>query len=200
MAASPVPPPRPPLPPQPPAAQKSNAIWWVLGVVGACILLVIIGGLLVVAALVHRMHVNTANNRVEIQTPLGNLKVNQDSEHTTGLPVYPGATLEKSQGVNFDVSANGKSAGLAVEKYTSEDSPDKVQEWYAKRLGADFKMTVAKPGESGHEQIPGVPINVDTTDVAFVSEHSQGSRVVALGHRGDGTEITLVRVGKNEPQ
>jgi hypothetical protein len=205
MSASPVPPapPRPPQwqPPMPP--QKSNnAIWWILGIIGACILLVVIAGLFMVAAIVHRMHVNTANNRVEIQTPIGNLKVNPESEHATGLPVYPGATLEKSQGASLEVSdAHGKSAGLSVEKYDSDDSREKVQEWYSKHLGAEFKMTVAKSdGGSGHDQIPGVPVNVDTTDVAFTHERPDGTSVVALGRKGEGTEITLVRVGKKEPQ
>jgi len=189
MAASPVPP-----------AQKSssNVIWWVLGIIGVCITLVIIAGLVVVSVLVHRVRVNSRDNKVEIQTPVGNLSVNQDSEHTTGLPVYPGATVEKSQGVNFDVSANGKSAGLAIEKYTSEDSRETVQQWYATRLGAEFKLQVAHPG--GNDQIQGLPINVKTTDVAFVDDRGNGARVVALARHGDGTEITLVRAGKKEPQ
>jgi hypothetical protein len=194
MAASPVPPPRPVAPPQ----KSSNVIWWVLGIIGTCILLVIIAGLVVVSALVHRVRVNARDNKVEIQTPVGSLKVNQDSEHATGLPVYPGASLEKSQGASFEVSANGKSAGLAIEKYTSDDSREKVQEWYATKLGAEFKLKIATQG--GKEQIPGVPFDVNTTDVAFVNEQTDGSRVVALGHKREGTEITLVRVGKREPQ
>jgi hypothetical protein len=189
MAASPMPPPQ---------KSSSNVIWWVLGIIGACITLVIIAGLVVVSVLVHRVRVSTKNNNVEIQTPVGSLKVNQDNEHTTGLPVYPGATLEKSRGVSFDVESNGKSAGLAIEKYTSDDSRETVQQWYASKLGAEFKLKVANQG--GNDQIQGLPVDVKTTDVAFVDDRGNGARVVALARHGDGTEITLVRAGKKEPQ
>lgn len=206
MSSSPVPPPPTPPqrawtppPPQPPPQKSSNAIWWVLGIIGGCIVLVMIAGLLVVVTLVHRVKVNAVNNKVEIETPVGSLKMNGDNAHSTGLPIYPGATQDKSQGgASFEVSANGKSAGLAIEKYFSDDPRETVEAWYTKKLGSDFKLKVGTQGD--HDQIPGVPINVDSTDVSFVQERPDGARVVALGHHGDGTEITLINAGKKEPQ
>jgi hypothetical protein len=200
-AVPPVPPPQqfqPPQYPQPAPRKPSNAIWWVLGIIGACIVLVMIAGLVVVSALVHRVKVNARDNKVEIETPVGSLKMNQDSAHSTGLPVYPGATAEKSQGANFEVSANGKSAGLAIEKYSSDDPRETVQAWYANRLGPDFKLQVPKPGDN--DQIPGVPVKMNTDDVAFVNDRGDGAKVVALTRHSEGTEITLVRVGKKEAQ
>ena len=73
-----------------------------------------------------------------------------------------------------------------------------MQAWYAAKLGSDFKMKA--PGKNDHDQIPGVPVNVDSTDVAFVDDRGDGAKVVALGHHGDGTEITLIRAGKKEAQ
>lgn len=196
-----VPPQAPPFRPVPPPRKSSNAIWWVLGIIGACIVLVIIGGLLVVSALVHRVKVNARDNKVEIQTPMGSLKVNQDSAHASGLPVYPGATPEKTEGANLEISGmNGKSAGFAIEKYTTDDSRDTVQTWYASKLGAEFKLKVASEGDHNNDNIPGVPVHVSTTDVAFVDDRGDGARVVALAHHGEGTEITLIRVGKKEAQ
>lgn len=196
-----VPPQAPPFRPVPPPRKSSNVIWWVLGIVGACIVLLIIGGLLVISALFHRVRVSSVNNKVEIQTPVGSLKVNQDSAHATGLPVYPGATPEKTEGANLEISGmNGKSAGFAIEKYTTDDSRDAVQTWYASKLGAEFKLQVAKPGDHDHDDIPGLPVNVSSTDVAFVDDRGDGAKVVALAHHGDGTEITLIRVGKKEAQ
>ncbi|HTP45242.1 MAG TPA: hypothetical protein VMJ13_11790, partial [Candidatus Acidoferrum sp.] len=61
-----------------------------------------------------------------------------------------------------------------------------------------FKLKVADQG--GNDQIQGLPVDVKTTDVAFVDDRGNGARVVALGRHGDGTEITLVRAGKKEPQ
>jgi len=201
-AVPPVPPPQQYQPPQyqqQPPRKSSNVIWWVLGIIGACIVLVMIAGLIVVSALVHRVKVNARDNKVEIETPVGSLKMNQDSAHATGLPVYPGAMPEKSQGANFEVSANGKSAGLAIENYNSDDPRETVQTWYANRLGPDFKLQVSKPGED-NDQIPGVPVKMNTTDVAFVNDRGDGAKVVALSRHGEGTEITLVRVGKKEAQ
>ncbi len=202
-AVPPVPPPQqfqPPQYPQAPPRKPSNAIWWVLGIIGACIVLVMIAGLVVVSALVHRVRVNARDNKVEIETPVGSLKMNQDSAHATGLPVYPGAMPEKSQGANFEVSANGKSAGLAIEKYSSDDPRETVQAWYVSKLGPDFKMQVSTPGDHNSDQIPGVPVQMESSDVAFVNDRGDGAKVVALGHHGEGTEITLVRVGKKEVQ
>ena len=202
-AVPPVPPPQQYQPPQyqqQPPRKSSNVIWWVLGIIGACIVLVMIAGLLVVSALMHKVHVNARDNKVEIETPVGSLKVNADNARGTGLPVYPGAQQAKSQGANFEVSANGKSAGLAIEKYTSDDPRETVQAWYASKLGPDFKLQVSTPGDHNSDQIPGVPLKMDTNDVAFVNDRGDGAKVVALGHHGEGTEITLLRVGKKEAQ
>jgi hypothetical protein len=201
-AVPPGPPPQQYQPPQyqqPAPRKSSNVIWWVLGIIGACIVLVMIAGLVVVSALVHKVHVNARDNKVEIETPVGSLKVNGDNARGTGLPVYPGAVQEKSQGANFEVSANGKSAGLSIEKYASDDSRETVQAWYASKLGPDFKLQVSKPGEH-NDQIPGVPMKMDASDVAFVDDRGDGAKVVALSRRGDGTEIMLLRAGKKEAQ
>lgn len=41
---------------------------------------------------------------------------------------------------------------------------------------------------------------VDDADVSFVSETSEGARVVALKQTNSGVEISLVRAGKREVQ
>ena len=73
------------------------------------IVLLVIGALVVVSLVIHKVHISQSADRVEIETPVGAIKVNQDEAHATGLPVYPGATAQKSQGANFEVSANGNS-------------------------------------------------------------------------------------------
>jgi hypothetical protein len=41
---------------------------------------------------------------------------------------------------------------------------------------------------------------LNDSDVAFVDDHADGARVVALKKISSGTKITLVRVGKRETQ
>jgi hypothetical protein len=182
-----------PTAPVPPSRQPNNAIWWILGIVGAGIMILVIGALFLVGFIIHRVHVTQSADKVEIETPVGAMKVNTQAA-PTGLPVYPDATPMKSEGASAEFSANDKRAGIAVEKYQSSDSRETIAAWYAKRLGPSFRM------EKGKGQIAGVQTELESGDVAFVDDHSSMVRVVALKGTSSGTEIVLVRVGKNEPQ
>ncbi|MFZ0038627.1 MAG: hypothetical protein WAK91_14450 [Candidatus Acidiferrales bacterium] len=186
--------------PVPPAAPRQNnvAMWWILGIVAGGIALLVIGALVVVSLVIHKVHISQSADRVEIETPVGAIKVNQDEAHSTGLPVYPGATAQKSQGANFEISSNDTRAGLAIEKYHSSDSRDDVKTWYAKHLGSSYRMETP---ETNHDnKIDGVQTDLSPGDIAFVDDHGSGARVVAVKASGDGTDIVLIRVGKKEPQ
>ena len=186
-AAAPVPPPR----------QTNKALWWILGIFAAGFLVVVIGALALVGFILHRVHVTQSANRVEIETPAGVLKVDQNHPGSTGLPLYPGAELQKSQGANIEFSSNDARGGLAVEKYHSSDSRDTVKEWYAKRLGPSFRL---ETGQFDTEKNQKYPVDMKAGDVAFVDDHGNGARVVALKDVDGGTEIVLLRVGRKEPQ
>ena len=180
-----------PVPPQP--RQPNNAIWWILGVVAVGIVAIVIGALSLVGFIIHKVHITQSADRVEIESPIGAMKVNNQPV-PTGLPVYPGAAALKSEGANVEFSANDKRAGIAVEKYQSSESRDTVAAWYAKRLGSSFRV------EKGKGEIAGVQTELESGDMAFVDDHGDGVRVVALKSAGSGTEIILVRVGRSEPQ
>jgi hypothetical protein len=187
-----IPPPRP--------RQPNTAIFWILGIIGAAILVLILGGLSLAAFIIHRVHVTENADRVEIETPVGALKVSQDQPGSTGLPVYPGAVLQKSDGANFEITANNTHAGLAVVKYLSTDPRSTVKDWYAKRLGPSFALESGK--FESNKDFSGLPVDMRSDDLAFVSKNSNSgsARVVALGELSSGTEIVLIRVGKQEPQ
>ncbi len=186
-----------PVPPQAPR-QNNTAIWWILGIVAGGFALLVIMGLMIAAFVIHKVHVSQSADRVEIETPVGAIKMNQDEAHSTGLPVYPGATAQKSQGANFEISSNDTRAGLAIEKYHSTNSRDDVKTWYAKHLGSSYRLEA--PNTNGDNKIDGVQTDLSPGDVAFVDDHKDGARVVALKAAGDGTDIVLIRVGKREPQ
>ena len=62
-----------------------------------------------------------------------------------GLPLYPGARRHKdkdedSPGLNFGLWGGGSSVKLAVLKMESDDSPDKIADYYKKKLSKYGKV------------------------------------------------------------
>lgn len=128
-----------PVAPQPPR-KSNNTVWWILGILGGGFAILILLGLIVAAIFIRNVRVNEASKKMEIETPVGSLKVKSGDERTTGLPIYPGSTPEKSDNANIQVSLpQGQSVGVAAEKYLTQDDLEKVTTWYAKRLGSGFR-------------------------------------------------------------
>src|SRR5580693_4845854 len=111
------------VPPQPPPPKRNDAVLWILAIVGGGFIVLVLGGLLLVSMFIRHVHVNQTGSQVEIETPAGALRVNGDQAHATGLPVYPGAKQDKSEGSTIELSAiSGAGLGLSAEKYvTSAD-------------------------------------------------------------------------------
>src|SRR5271154_4057468 len=133
--------------PVPPPQRSSNAIWWILGILGACFVVLVLGSVLIGLFVAREVHVHQAGNKVEIQTPMGAINVNSD-KHTVGLPIYPGATSGNNNSGSFEINTPNNAVGMAMEKYTTPDGYDKVQDWYRKRLGSDFQFEQGHPHSS----------------------------------------------------
>jgi hypothetical protein len=189
-----------------PQPKPNNAIWWILGILGGGLVILVFFGLTLAGLIVRHIHIANNGDRVAIETPIGNLKVNKGEAHATGLTVYPGATPTGDHNSSFQLDTSDSGFGIATEEYESRDSLDKVSAWYRSRLGPDFEMTTnAHRGsddngshDSDHRKING--IEVGDHQVAFVNDRGQGARVVALDKSFGGTKITLVRVGTREAQ
>src|ERR1700722_14374161 len=104
--------------PVPPAQRRSNAIWWILGILGACFVVLVLGSVLIGLFLAREVHVHQAGNKVEIQTPMGAINVNSD-KHSVGLPVYPGATGGNNNNGSFEINTPNHAVGMAVKKNTT---------------------------------------------------------------------------------
>jgi hypothetical protein len=191
MSSAPVQPPAPP-------PDRNNAVWWILGIIGGGIVLMCILGLVIASTFLRRVNIRDTGNRVDIQTPVGEIKVNKDELHPTGLPAYPGATKSNdSKGGSADISFGGEGLGLAVEAYDSTDSLDTVKDWYRSRLGPSFRLEIGKDERAAFDR---AHFDVNDQDLAFVDDHGDGARLVALKKTGDGVKITLLRVGRREAQ
>jgi hypothetical protein len=171
-------------------------VWWILGIVAGGIVVMVLFGLALAGLFIRNLRVHNQGNNVEIQTPVGAIKVNKDVPRATGLAVYPGA---KSGGndnsANVELSNDDGGVGFAVEHFTTPDSLDQVDAWYAHRLGPSFR----REQDVSHHPIHGVTVDSDT-DIAFVDDHGDGARVVALTKKTDGVDIVLFRAGKKEAQ
>jgi hypothetical protein len=186
-----------PVPPQPPHEQppkRNDAVLWIIAIVAGGFVVLVLCGLLLAGMFIRRVHVNDSGKQVEIETPAGSLRVNNEQLHATGLPVYPGAESVKSEGANVELSAaTGTALGIAAEKYKTSDDLDQVSEWYQQKLGQGYKRE--EHGSAGHRE----HVSSDA-DVAFVYEKGDTNRIVALRKKSDGVEIELLSIGKKEVQ
>lgn len=187
---------RPPVVPPPVRQDRSTAVWWILGIVGGGIVVMVFLGLMLAGFVLRNSRLDKEGNHVDIQTPVGELKVNQDQNHASGLPIYPGATASgKDDRGNVELLAGESRVGLAVETYSTPDSLEKVTAWYAQHLGASFRR------ENPHDKTKKHDVEIDNdSDVSFVDDHGNGARVVGLKKQESTVEISLLRVGKREPQ
>jgi hypothetical protein len=180
----------------PPQRRGNNAVWWILGIVAGGIVVMVLFGLALAGIFIRNLRVHNQGNNVEIQTPVGAIKVNKDVPRATGLPVYPGATSgAKDNNAKVELSAGDGGVGIAVEHFSTSDNLDEVDKWYARRLGNGFR----REENHDHQPIHGVTVDSDA-DIAFVDDHGDGARVVALTKKSDGVDIVLFRAAKKEAQ
>ncbi|MGD0426946.1 MAG: hypothetical protein ABSC10_09515 [Candidatus Acidiferrales bacterium] len=180
----------------PPQRRSNNAVWWILGIVAGGIVVMVLFGLALAGLFIRNLRVHNQGNNVEIQTPVGAIKVNKDVPRATGLPVYPGATSSgNDKNAKVELSAGDGGVGIAVEHFSTIDNLDQVDKWYLHRLGPSFR----REQDLSRHPIHGVTVDSDT-DIAFVDDHGDGARVVALTKKGEGVDIVLFRAGKKEAQ
>jgi hypothetical protein len=186
MATNPVPPPPP----------RSNAILWILGILGAGAVIIVLIGLATAFYVAHHVRATSSGSRVEITTPVGQIKVNEGASHDTGLPVYPGASEMPTEGANLEiVPAGGPHVGVAAAQFFTTDPLDKVVAWYAEQLGPGFSREA--PGRRMRRM---QTVSAGDADVAYVSDNGDLIRLVALKKKASGVEIGLARFGKQEVQ
>ena len=129
--------------------------------------------------------------KVDIQTPLANLKVDTSEASTdNGIPVYPGATPRPESGgdkhrANVNIGAMGFGIKVVAAEYVTPDSPEKVKTFYLDKL-AQFGKVLECRG-TGEDHGSNAKINDD-----------EGDKPVTCGDTsGDGWEL---KTGTNHNQ
>jgi hypothetical protein len=154
---------------------------------------------------------SNGKENVEIQTPLGDLKVrtNIDAKEV-GLSVYPNARpAQKSQddehsaNVNIDTPFFGLKV-LAM-GFESDDPPEKVVEFYKKDLARYGKVIECRgKGEEDHIKKNGgqemsLKLECDendpkSKDIELKAGEGDRQRVVGISPKGKGSEFGLVYI------
>ena len=124
------------------------------------------------------------NEKVDIQTPLANLKVDSSEKAVNnGIPVYPGAHLRPADkdgdnhSANINIGAFGFGLKVIAAEYETDDAPEKVKAFYEDKMKMFGPMIVC----NGHG---------DGSDV-HVSRHGKDNdkKLDCSGTNGDGWEI-----------
>ena len=70
---------RPPAAIPPKRRDSTTAVWWILGIVAGGIVVMVVFGLALAGVLIHNLHVRNQGQNVEIQTPVGGIKVGHEA-------------------------------------------------------------------------------------------------------------------------
>jgi len=146
------------------------------------------------------------DKRVDITTPMGNLKVRNDNVEAkdTGLAVYPGAAIKPKNGhddnkanVNIDTPFFG--VKVVALTYTSQDDFSKVLDWYRGQMKGFGRYVECKgpshdnKGGPHHKDDLSKPVECDS-EVGVNNEGSTANVIAA-----DGKSIEL-KTGTNGNQ
>jgi|1186.fasta_scaffold21358_2 hypothetical protein len=144
---------------------------------------------------------NENGDNVDVNTPFGSVSVRTDQvkAEDTGLNVYPGAKLVPKRGhdhdqANVNISSPWGQLKVIALNYHSDDSPEKVLDWYRKDLQQKYgKFLECKGGDVSlhgrHEE--------DGNQLTCGSERSNGKDFTYSS--GDKTTLEL-KTGTNDKQ
>jgi hypothetical protein len=153
---------------------------------------------------------NKDAKKVDIQTPLANLKVDtSDAATDNGIPVYPGATPRpESNGdkhrANVNIGAMGFGLKVIAAEYVTPDSPEKVKNFYADKL-KKFGNVLECQGTGGDHNGKGAwDTNEEDKPVSCGDTHGDGwelktgtnrnQHLVAITPDGSGTRFGTVYI------
>ena len=126
------------------------------------------------------------NQKVDIQTPFANLKVDSsDKGVDNGIPVYPGAHLRPADkdgdnhSANVNIGAMGFGLKVIAAEYETNDSPEKVKAFYEDKMKSFGTTLVCKGHSDGG------------SDDVHINAHTNGDdkKLSCDDTSGDGWEI-----------
>jgi hypothetical protein len=138
---------------------------------------------LLAACSIHVDDKDKKNEKVDIQTPFANLKVDTNEKAAdSGIPVYPGARPRPADNgdnhaANINIGAVGFGLKVIAAEYETDDSPEKVKAFYEDKLKTFGEVLVCN-GHSGGSDV-------------HVGRHGdeEDQKLTCKGTHGDGWEL-----------
>ena len=140
-----------------------------------------------------------ANKKVDIETPVGSLRVNTDVDpRDTGLAVYPGAVRAaedegSKHAANLSLGNSLFGVKVVAIKYHSDDPPDKLLDFYRKQLKAYGEVTECH-GSVSFVRGKMICENGSRNETNLVSGTEDRHRVVSVKPDGTGSQFGLIYV------
>ena len=148
------------------------------------------------------------NEKVDIQSPLGNIKVNTDEKAVAdnGIPVYPGAHLRPAENgdnhaANVNIGAMGFGLKVVAAEYDTDDSPEKVKSFYVDKM-KKFGDVLVCQGHNGGSDVHMNPKGGEDNKLNCKDSHGDGweiktgtsenQHLVSIQPRGSGTRFGTV--------
>jgi hypothetical protein len=159
------------------------------------------------------VHVDDKNQdakKVDIQTPMANLKVDTSATSTdNGIPIYPGATLRPEENgdkhrANVNIGAMGFGIKVIASEYVTPDSPEKVKVYYLDKLkkfgnvlecrgtGGDHDGDSHWNGDDADKPVSCGDARGDGWELKTGTNHNQ--HLVAIKPDGSGTRFGTVLI------
>jgi len=135
------------------------------------------------ACSVHVDDKDKKNEKVDIQTPFANLKVDSSEKAAdNGIPVYPGAHLRPADNgdnhsANINIGAAGFGLKVIAAEYETDDPPEKVKAFYEDKM-KHFGTILTCNGHSG-----GSDVHMD------IHGDNKDNKLSCSDTKGDGWEI-----------
>ena len=148
------------------------------------------------------IHVQKGNNdkdkSVNIKTPFGGLQVRTDdvAAKDTGLTVYPGARqASRSEHDDSQANVNIATAWFGVKvvalKYESDDSPDKVLDYYKKEMAKYGRVLTCRDGKEVGGSSSSSSADSEELTCKDHDKKDHGLNIDMSDHRSDTTELKV---------
>lgn len=151
------------------------------------------------------------NSKVDIQTPVGGIHVDEDANvKDTGLLVYPGArkkvkTDNDSKSANVNISSSFFGVKVVAIEYESDDSPGKVQAFYQDQLKKFGQVIQCRTDKHGGDLTVKAGHNSSAREVRCEGDNSgnivelkvgteDNQHLVSVEPQGNGTDFALVYI------
>ena len=175
------------------------------GVGAAAAAAVLLAGLTACSMTVDKKGEGESKKNVDIQTPFGGFKVRTEVDpKEIGLPVYAGARRapddpHDTSSANVTLGIPGFGLKVIAAKFESDDSSDKVLDFYRKELKAYGSVTECRgnidlKGEPGSQEITckeGIAAEV-RNKVELAAGSGSIHRIISVEPRGSGCKFALV--------